>query len=214
MKKVTLSAAILALSMMGCSDVGLDNSVASTNEVKSEQKASNSFSALMKSSYEEGSFAPGYLYRTSDWAFSGSSEMDDHSKRGIGRFTIDSWRHDKIDVVNAITLTVANCYYTSATSAECQYVDWFAQRWFDVQYGRELINQTQKPWKFANVNHDKLTTISQFAGVWDYNQPDQVIMTGTTYAGYLWVIDNPHLAALVAQKYMPMAAAEFAANNP
>ena len=37
MKKVTLSAAILAVAMMGCSDMGVDNSVASTNEVKSEQ---------------------------------------------------------------------------------------------------------------------------------------------------------------------------------
>ena len=37
MKKITLSAAIMALAMMGCSDAGLDNSVASTNEVKNEQ---------------------------------------------------------------------------------------------------------------------------------------------------------------------------------
>lgn len=34
MRKITLSAALLALTMMGCSDVGLDNSVASSNEVK------------------------------------------------------------------------------------------------------------------------------------------------------------------------------------
>ena len=33
MKKITLSAAILALAMMGCSDTGVDNSVASTSEV-------------------------------------------------------------------------------------------------------------------------------------------------------------------------------------
>ena len=39
MKKVTLSAALLTLTMMGCSDMGVDNSVASTskNDVKSEQ---------------------------------------------------------------------------------------------------------------------------------------------------------------------------------
>lgn len=39
MKKVTMSAAVLALALMGCSDAGLDNSVASTstNEVKSEK---------------------------------------------------------------------------------------------------------------------------------------------------------------------------------
>ncbi|MDY6330209.1 MAG: hypothetical protein SPL52_01755 [Fibrobacter sp.] len=37
MKKITLSAAIMALAMMGCSDAGLDNSVASTSEVKNTQ---------------------------------------------------------------------------------------------------------------------------------------------------------------------------------
>lgn len=38
MKKITLSAAALALALMGCSDAGMDNSVASTsvNEVKNE----------------------------------------------------------------------------------------------------------------------------------------------------------------------------------
>ena len=37
MKKITLSAAILAMTMMGCSDMGVDNSVASTSDVKQEQ---------------------------------------------------------------------------------------------------------------------------------------------------------------------------------
>ncbi len=43
MKKITLSAAIMALAMMGCSDVGLDNSVASasTSELKSDQVLQN-----------------------------------------------------------------------------------------------------------------------------------------------------------------------------
>lgn len=44
MKKITLSAAIMALAMMGCSDVGLDNSVASTNDVKQEK----SYNSLAK----------------------------------------------------------------------------------------------------------------------------------------------------------------------
>ena len=53
MKKVTLSATILALSMMGCSDAGLDNSVASTNEVKAEptQESSYGDNFLAKSGY-------------------------------------------------------------------------------------------------------------------------------------------------------------------
>lgn len=33
MKKIALSAAVMALTMMGCSESGLDNSVASTSEV-------------------------------------------------------------------------------------------------------------------------------------------------------------------------------------
>ena len=58
MKKVTLSAAILALAMMGCSDAGLDNSVASApaSEVKSEQ--THNFLAK---------FAIGVLEGTNEW---------------------------------------------------------------------------------------------------------------------------------------------------
>ena len=40
MKKVALSAAVLALSMMGCSDVGLDNSVASTSNAQDKMDLS------------------------------------------------------------------------------------------------------------------------------------------------------------------------------
>ena len=51
MKKVTISAAVLALAMMGCSDAGLDNSVASTNEVKKEAQNQN---FLAKNYFEQG----------------------------------------------------------------------------------------------------------------------------------------------------------------
>ena len=47
MKKITLSAAIMALAMMGCSDAGLDNSVASTSEVSVEQVQSSANEPLV-----------------------------------------------------------------------------------------------------------------------------------------------------------------------
>ena len=47
MKKITLSAAIVALAMMGCSDAGLDNSVASTSEINSEQIQSSANEPLV-----------------------------------------------------------------------------------------------------------------------------------------------------------------------
>ena len=51
MKKITLSAAILALTMMGCSDTGLDNTVASasTSDVQNEQiKKNTEFPLVLK----------------------------------------------------------------------------------------------------------------------------------------------------------------------
>ena len=47
MKKIALSAAIMALAMMGCSDAGLDNSVASTSEINSEQIQSSANEPLV-----------------------------------------------------------------------------------------------------------------------------------------------------------------------
>ena len=47
MKKSTLSAAIVALAMIGCSESGLDNSVASTSDVKNEQILQNANNTLL-----------------------------------------------------------------------------------------------------------------------------------------------------------------------
>lgn len=211
MKKVTLSAAVLALAMMGCSDAGLDNSVASTNDAKSVQNASNAVAALMKASDNEEDFLIHYEYRTShygvNFAFYGSSEVEESiDNRGIGEFRIYTSNNSKIDVINGITLNVADCRL-DGQSAKCKYVIWNADRWFNVPSGATVTNRTDNTLHF--IDRDRITTISTFAGVWNMGRSNEVIMSGSTYDGYLERTNNKYLAMLVAQKYLPMAAAEF-----
>lgn len=216
MKKVTLSAAVLALAMMGCSDAGLDNSVASTNDAKSVQKSSNVVSALMKASDSEEDFLIHYEYRTShygvNFAFYGSSYVEENvSNRGVGEFYIYTSNNSKIDVVNGITLNVADCRL-DGQSAKCKYVIWKADRWYNVRSGELVTNRTDNTLHF--IDRDRITTISTFAGVWNMGRSNEVIMSGSTYDGYLERTNNKFLAMLVAQKYLPMAAEEFENSLP
>ena len=211
MKKITLSAAILAMTMMGCSDMGVDNSVASTNDVKQEKSSANTVASLKKATIEETSLEVSYGHYTTldnmSFAFYGSSDVEEsYEKRGIGTFTAYASNGSKFDEVTGITLNVANCYYI-ADGAECQYIDWKVDRWRPVQSGQLIINQTSNVLNF--IDRDRITSISHFSGVWHKGRNDEVTLSGSTYSGYLNDTHNPNMAVLVAQKYFPMAWAEF-----
>ena len=221
MKKVTLFAAILALAIMGCSDAGMDNSIASTsNDVKNEQTLAavneqnepSVSSVLEKVTWSEPSFDIQYFgyenFNGVNFAIHGYSWVEESpEKRGIGYFDVNisntSAGNRKLDVVHAITLNVADCKYKNG-QAQCRYVDWRVDHWYNVQSGQQLINQTSDALNF--IDRDRITTISMFAGVWHMGRNDEVILQGSTYDGYLHDTHNQQLALLVAQRYLQMAA--------
>jgi hypothetical protein len=211
MRKITLSAAILAMTMMGCSDAGLDNSVASTNDVKQGLSSENAVAFLKKTTSTATDFLDSYEWRTDingmSFRFYGASEVEETSrKRGIGTFTVYTSDRSKIDVVNGVTLNVADCYY-AGSSVDCRYVDWRVDQWLNVQPGQKVINQTGR--SFSSVDRDRITTISYFNGVWHYGQNDEVVLEGSSYAGHLYEIGDGYMIGLIAQKYIQMAVDEY-----
>ena len=201
MKKVTLSAAILALAMMGCSDAGLDNSVASApaSEVKSEQ--THNFLAKLTpeplSSGEVGLEHTGfkrYVYPNDGIIVNVHTRPDDYTWKSRGRATI--WVESPVaaDVASVITVAVAGCSMGSNGDVNCTYhranLDAkFNSRGFDV-YTAELP-----------VAYGQVGVMAAYGAVWNLGKKNQNEFNATTYGGNL--PDN--MAEAVYRKYLLQA---------
>ncbi|MBQ7081416.1 MAG: hypothetical protein IJM92_17510 [Fibrobacter sp.] len=199
MKKVTLSAAILAVAMMGCSDMGVDNSVASTNEVKSEQPG-NFLAKLTPepiSSGEVGLEHSGYkryVYPEDGIAVRVHSRPDDYTWKSRGRATI--WVESSVaaDVATVVSVAVAGCSMGNNGDVTCTHhrANWdskAATRGFDV-YTAELP-----------VPYGQVGVMAAYGAVWNLGKPSQNEFNSVTYGGAL--PDN--MAYSVYQKYILQA---------
>ena len=206
MKKITLSAAALALAMMGCSDAGLDNSVASTNEVKNE---SQNAALLAKSGdYYYPDIAQPYAYQmplseSTTYNFQvGSIKMQMNSSYGtsnqkmyaVGTCSVDQsvggYAYRAPDYMRAITLPLYNCrldqnppHYTVHCDNNGFYPN--GDNYMEV---KQLDNA-----KTVTVYSKVANTISRWSSqqnsityciaFWNKGQQNQTILAGTVFGG-------------------------------
>lgn len=227
MKKLALSAAILAMAMMGCSDTGLDNSVASTtSDAEKEQilNTSEKIGSLLKHLVSEDRFQAAYAGEVKAEGYSFypiAMSSVNKNKQGVGKYFVQVKDgkgrlvdNSKIDVVHIVTINVAGCYM-NGYEPECEYVKWHVEHFFDQKFGAidEYTTQKMAVCQTAPLSvpsKDEITTISSYASVWHMGQSNEVILQGMTYAGYLYNDMYNHeaskqLALLVANKYIMMA---------
>ena len=227
MKKITLSAAIMALAMMGCSDAGLDNSVASTSEIKSEQVQSSANEPLVLARSGVVSYA--------DEPLTGGNFENNHN--GYERYAYNTTLgfiqvqmqsyHDGVNAVAAyhvmnypsypsyirvVMLPLYHCAWDGNHKPVCnfpgskpntKYIKSEMVRYTNniTVVAPELVHQSQ-----ANVND--LAVVSYFEAVWNDGRPDRVTLKAKTYNGYR-LQNNSELAQAVYDKYLK----PYAENN-
>ena len=210
MKKVTLSAAILALSMMGCSDAGLDNSVASApaSEVKSEQ----THNFLARNFYQD--FHQGF----GQYRFAGgviTVNTYEEGNHGAGEFYFPNGPLPS--VVNVLTVAVAYCendpsdpvYGYSCAKHSAGFQSGAGLTPIDprnpISTGRNVKATTGS---LENVPMGGLGVVSSIAAVFDQGTPNEDIWGVSLYSGPL----TEYTAMKVYQKYL-LQAADNMANN-
>ncbi|WP_290765961.1 hypothetical protein [Fibrobacter sp. UBA4297] len=202
MKKITLSAAILAMTMMGCSDTGLDNSVASTNDVKQE-KSHNSLAKLIDSQNKDFhrllNMQPTDIHGN---GFEYYAFVD--AGIGIQFYTIDDLDYDGHEAqalfniaqapFNPNTLLVATGLFSDCDSyGYCigfHNVGVAYNEYENISNVSIISNvSVQSP---PNPEGDKLSrnkwykefgTISAFVAVWNQGTPDELVTNGAIYHG-------------------------------
>ena len=223
MKKVTLSAAILALSMMGCSDVGLDNSVASApaSEVKSEQ----THNFLAKSIYYNQA---NIFYRLENMAptthANGTYHFYAYPDAGIGLKGItqddldwDGW--EAIGEYHVVQAPFAPNTMLVATGlfSDCKLIgntDNVNCRGFHnvgVEYRvnegiMDLVAHSPRSGG-KKLSKDKwfmeLGAVSAFVGVWNQQSPYEFVTNGATYKGGMFEeVGGAKLARALYKKYI------------
>ena len=226
MRKVALSAAILALSMMGCSDVGLDNSVASTNEVNVEPAQESSYGAnfLAKSGYVWPTHslavqeplqkvdANNYVYHSYNTGIklNAGTWVDQGSNNGVGWFKMHrEGGQTSPDYIRIITLPLYNCHWSNFSQtnriASCvtNYNYFKVAQQYNVD---ELLVMTDTDLVFHEgdgFQYQKQSVMTYYIAVWSEGQPNQVILAGTIYNGNLLKRDNLLARKVYEQIFIP-----------
>ena len=227
MKKITLSAAVVALAMMGCSDAGLDNSVASTSEVTDVQNQySADFVPVLKKETNtmgcDGVVNSACFYRSTVhngksyllWAWSGKS-----TNENVGKGKIWVQMRDQkgrsiptvADMVHIRTVSVCDCQL-NGVELVCQDHKENPDYWSAYRFNLVNVNSSEYPGKIAWLeNHTKSVqcidpssfgTVSSFAVVLNGGTSDETVLMGNTYYGFNNAADMNYLAARVYQKYI------------
>jgi hypothetical protein len=196
MKKVTISAAVLALALMGCSDAGLDNSVASTNEVKKESAI---LAKMAQQPLQRGMISYNY------YGVSVIVNTYTEGSNGVGEYWLASGPLP--NVANVLTVAVAYCDFDQFGEYTCN------QHSANFQNGTsDKPNNPLNPFSMANnvktrtsnmvnIPHDAIGVVSAFGAVWNQGTPKEDVFNAATYAGPL----NDYTAYLVYSKYLLQA---------
>lgn len=197
MKKVALSAAILALAMMGCSDVGLDNSVASSNEETSEQTQSNEKPiALLKTlvSHETYNFNRMYTDTIGSYAYymhvgSGVDALNQGSGTvWVERIPLGKRREKNTipDYLHMVTACVqgcddyGNCNYSAPVAKTSIYRPSFVGLYASGRFDYNLSMNSAQTLRCESLPRDRgpVGVVSYFAVVFNAGQYDEVILQG------------------------------------
>ena len=223
MKKITLSAAILAVAMMGCSDAGLDNSVASTNEVKNEPaflaKQGDDPGwpkhALIKQEDFTGVVTPwNFTYHTYDVGIhiEAKTYIDQGSNNAVGEFHARGGdRYRDPDYARVITLPLYNCT-PSGQTASCLLKTSrstgnnhlkVVQNYRDWGNSSDVVAVTETDNIFhpgLGYDYNKMNAITYYIAVWNEGEWNQVILAGTIFNGVQFQ-NNPGLAEKAYHRY-------------
>ena len=221
-KKVTLSAAVLALSMMGCSDVGLDNSVASTNEVKKEAQGQNFLAKLQPEPLAPSDVDPHSGYRVYDYTKTEGIKVHVHSRpddyswkgRGLGTFWVE--KGDVPDVSNVLVLAVANCHWVG-TSVTCDqhkanYMSCVKGAPYNTLCGKNVPNDMNVSTAELGGNISRYATgvMASYGSIWNVGTANENIFSATTYGGAL----PDEMAYAVYMKYLMQAQDNLVHDRP
>lgn len=198
MKKITLSAAIVALAMMGCSDAGLDNSVASTSEVNNEQTKVLTNEPLVLAKLQPNPLENGtqglkeYFYKingkqthiivhaTTDYIYG--------QNRGAGIFALD---YGEIpDVVNVYTVAGIGCHFDydqnhQPIDAHCDHV----RAHFEEGYKNNVMYPSNDVKSFTadlDAPQSEIFVVAAYSAIWNNGKPNQEVFTTATYGGAFW----------------------------
>jgi len=220
MKKITLSAAILAMTMMGCSDMGVDNSVASANDVKQEQ----SHNSLAKSVNKDWSSVYYRLHTMQPVNPNGNGLhyfAFPEAAIGINFHTRDDLDGDGWEAqgelyvadkpYNPNTIYVATGLFSDCTFDEPYYTTANCRGWKLVgdaegkNVSGVLAVSPRNP-RGQKLSKDKfymeVGAVSAFVGVWNEGSPAEVVENGATYHGGMFEDHGDQKARAIYRTYI------------
>ncbi len=229
MKKIALSAAILAMTMMGCSDTGLDNTIASasTSDVQNEQiKKNTEFPLVLKkvadpvtcgtgmerptcyTEYYHG--AEGLLYTfiihsNVESRFGSSTTLMDVELRDTQRKNLFV---PKADFVHMIAVATCGCRIVG-NQLKCKDHRDHQHHASNVNFmqpnglSNTQWNDIDKP---KNCSADSVSVVATYAAVFNAGTPAELVLAGNTFDGPMFdnmsVGNARNLAIRVMQKYI------------
>ena len=197
MKKITLSAAILALAMMGCSDTGVDNSVASasTNEVKIvETKPSLARIVASPENIEIEHLTPGnngyrfYPYEKYGIGVEMATvvDLDWDGYEGQSAYHVLDAPYNP-NIIHVVTTLVADCIFKFYPYTLCK-----TERTGSAHVPNTdvALVQTPRDGLGQKVAHDmdgaKIGAVSAFVAIWNQGTPVEIVLKAATYSGGLF----------------------------
>ena len=228
MKKIALSAAILAFAMMGCSESGMDNSIASasTSDAQNEQISKNTeFPFVLKkiaapvtcgTGMDRGSCEITYYHPYDGLNYkywlSSSVHRDRDVAGSIGVVVTDYHgnlvNNSKADFLHIITVGVCGCRIVG-NQLKCE--DHIDQKFFEANaiftmnngfYSR--TNRTEK--QLSQCDANRIGTVSTYAAVFNAGTSTELVLAGNTFEGPMFNnmsdASARNLAIRVMQKYI------------
>ena len=240
MKKVTLSAAVLALSMMGCSDVGLDNSVASTNEVKNEPAQESSYGAnflaktddyywpriayVNQKDYAPAPVSYGYPNVGIQLSMNTYPAMNSGEQKmyAVGKFDVTQ-AYRAPDMMRVITLPLYNCRMNP--NLYCDNRGFYPGRSNNLvvkEISNKVNGQVVYDVRSVTAVTEKLSTISRWSSeqnsisyciaVWNEGKSNEVILAGTVFNGQQFKNDR-YLAEQAYNRFFIPAVNDWIINH-
>jgi len=228
MKKITLSAAVLALTMVGCSESGLDNSVASTSasDVQNGQISKNTeFPFVLKKASAPVGCGTGMDWQSCESTyyhpydglrytvmFSSGVRRDREADANLIVAVRDANNNivndSKADFVHIITVAVCGCRIIG-NQLKCE--DYYKSRYlpdanvvFTTNHGTYVKTNVTEP--LSQCAADRIGTVSTFAAVYNAGSPAELVLAGNTFEGPMFFnmsdASAKNLATRVMQKYI------------
>lgn len=228
MKKLTLSVALLAFAMMGCSESGFDNSMASasTSDVQNEQiKKNTEFPIVLKklaapvtcgTGMDKGSCEITYYhpYDGLNYRYSLSSSVyRDREVAGSIGVTVTDYHgnvvnNSKADFLHVITVGVCGCRIVG-NQLKCE--NYHKDRYLFEPNAVFTMNngsypRTNTTEQLSQCAADRIGTVSYYAAVYNAGTSTELVLAGNTFEGPMFFnmsdVSARNLAIRVMQKYI------------